>query len=234
MVPLGADLLALWLALACASCATRSAAAEPLSPVGVRELSISSGFVEPEDMAFSRAAPPREGGTPAEGFRINVPMLRAWVGQHPRSAVEVEFTYIGPSAALAPLASGEVRRQIGVELRARDGCNLLYVMWRIEPTQQLVVSLKSNPGQQRHSECGDRGYLTLDPDATDALPAVIAGEPHVLRANLSGETLEVFVDGRSRWRGRLPEAAASLQGPVGLRSDNARFDVRLRAGSPDP
>jgi hypothetical protein len=228
------SLLGLGLALACSTCSARSGAAEPLFPVGVSELSISSGFVEPDAVAFARAAPARDGLAPAEGFRINVPMLRAWVGQHPRSAVEVEFIYLGPSAALAPLASGELRRQIGLELRARDGCNLLYVMWRIEPEQRLVVSLKSNPGQQRHAECGDRGYLALEPDADEPLPALIAGEPHVLRASLSGEQLEVWVDGRSRWRGRLPRAAASLQGPVGLRSDNARFDVRVRAGVPSP
>ena len=74
----------------------------------------------------------------------------------------------------------------------------------------------------------------MEPEASEPLPAVSVGEAHVLRASLSGEHLDVRVDGRTRWRGRLPEAAASLEGPVGLRSDNGRFDVRLRAGSPAP
>ena len=33
------------------------------------------------------------------------------------------------------------------KLRAEDACNLVYVMWRIEPQSRLVVSVKRNPGQ---------------------------------------------------------------------------------------
>ena len=57
----------------------------------------------------------------------------------------------------------------------------------------------------------------------------------MLRATLlepSGAQLDVQVDGLSVWRGRLPAAARALEGPVGLRSDNAQFQVRLRAAGP--
>ena len=45
---------------------------------------------------------------------------------------EVHFKYLGPSQDSRPLASGDLRRQIGLKLRAQDSCNLIYAMWRIE------------------------------------------------------------------------------------------------------
>src|SRR5690606_21988292 len=97
------------------------------------------------------------------GFSNRSPTLRAWLGRSPRSAAELDFVYHGPTASDAPLASGELRRQIGLELRAQDSCNVLYVMWHISPEPGLVVSVKSNPGQTRHAECGARGYSFLQP-----------------------------------------------------------------------
>ena len=41
---------------------------------------------------------------------------------------------------------GELRRQFGLKLRAQDACNLVYVMWRIEPASKLVVSIKCRTG----------------------------------------------------------------------------------------
>jgi hypothetical protein len=220
-----------------------SASAHSLVAVRARELVVTSGSIELESGPL-----PRKNSSLAESFRVSSPVLRAWVGQQPRSAVELEFTYLGPTPSDAPLASGERRRQIGVELRAHDSCNLVYVMWRIEPVQQLVVSLKQNPGQHQHRECGDHGYVTLYSSSldsntvdsntldsnTESLPLLRLGERHVLRAALSGLALEVQVDGRRHWQGSLPPGAAALQGPVGLRADNGQFEVRLRAGSPSP
>jgi hypothetical protein len=207
--------------------APAAAAAEP-SPLGAilaRELVVTAGRIEVD--------PSKESS--ADRFSIRSPLLRAWVGRQPRDSVEIAFSYLGPTSVEVPLGSGDRRRQIGLELRAEDGCNLLYVMWRIEPLPRLVVSLKSNPGQHQHSECADRGYLNLEPEQARALPALELGQRHVLRATLlplapSGLQLDVQVDGSTLWRGRLPAAAAALEGPVGLRSDNGQFDVQLRAG----
>ena len=241
MRTLDVSLLGVLLAGACAAGEPRLAvAASPtparasesgLAPVLARELVVTSGRIEAEPGAA------REGAPDTDRFLIRSPVLRAWVGQRPRASVEMELTYLGPTADTAPLGSGELRRQIGLELRAEDSCNLLYVMWRIEPVQRLVVSLKSNPGQHQHSECADHGYVNLEPEQARELPPLRLGERHVLRASLlertpSGVELEVQVDGVSSWRGPLPPAAAALVGPVGLRSDNAQFQVRLRAGSP--
>ena len=162
-------------------------------------------------------------------FLIRSPTLRAELGRTPRGAAEMEFTYLGPTAADAPLASGELRRQIGLKLRARDTCNVIYVMWHIEPKARIVVSVKSNPGQSRHAECGDRGYSVLAPTSTEPVPAVARGQAHVLGAELRGRELWVTTDGKPNWVGRLPAEAFEFDGPVGVRSDNGEFNVALRA-----
>lgn len=234
MVALRVSLFGALLAGACALGEPRPAVAAGASgtpaatftPVRIQDLIVTSGQAEPVN------------GASAERFAIRAPTFRAWVGREARSAGELDFAYLGPSERDAPLGSGELRRQIGLELRAQDSCNVLYVMWRIEPVPTLMVSLKSNPGQSQHSQCRDRGYTNLAPERAGALPVLRPGERHVLSATLlPGATspdleLDVQVDGVSRWRATLPPAAAALSGPVGLRSDNGQFDVRLRAGSP--
>src|SRR5690349_4283787 len=74
--------------------------------------------------------------------RVREPKMRAVVPGSDGDAAELRFTYDGSSEGVAPLASGQVRRQIGIKLRAENGCNLVYVMWRLEPKAQLVVSVK--------------------------------------------------------------------------------------------
>jgi hypothetical protein len=153
--------------------------------------------------------------------------VRAVVASSSGSAAELRFTYLGPTEQTAPLASGQVRRQVGLKLRAEDGCNLIYVMWRFEPRAELVVSVKRNPGQTTHAACGTRGYTQVKPSRAAPVPRPSPGEKHVLAAGLSGHTLEVRVDGVPAWRGRLGDEAVSLAGPVGLRADNARVDLAL-------
>jgi hypothetical protein len=146
------------------------------------------------------------------------------------NAAELRFTYLWASERTALLASGEARRQIGLKLRAQDGCNLLYVMWRIEPRGELVVSLKRNPGQTTHRECGTHGYVNLPGALGAEPPALVAGkEQHALRARLTGRTLAVWTDGRLAWQGDVGAEALTVDGPAGARSDNGRFDLELRA-----
>ncbi|MEO8177615.1 MAG: hypothetical protein ABI895_02175 [Deltaproteobacteria bacterium] len=214
-----------------AAAAADASGESQLAPIALRELVVTAGSIEIEPGGAG-------GGEPTlDRFLIRSPLLRAWVGRQPRASVELSFAYLGPTAVLVPLRSGEQRRQIGLELRAQDGCNLVYVMWHIEPLARLVVSLKSNPGQHQHSECADRGYVSLEPEQSRALPQLELGQRHVLRATLLASApsqlqLDVQVDGVSHWRGRLPAAAVRLEGPVGLRSDNGQFDVQLRAARP--
>src|ERR1700722_11927375 len=56
------------------------------------------------------------------------------------NAAELSFIYLGYAPKLVPLTSGEIRRQLGLKLRAQDTCNVVYVMWHIEPTSGIYVA----------------------------------------------------------------------------------------------
>ena len=126
--------------------------------------------------------------------------------------------------------SGEVRRQLGLKLRAQDACNLVYAMWRLEPESKLVVSVKSNAGQHTSAECGNRGYTNIKPRRSHPVPVLRPGDSHRLFATMTGSELQVFIDGHSVWEGSVGHAALDFDGPVGIRSDNTRLELGLRVG----
>ena len=154
--------------------------------------------------------------------------MRAVVAGDVSSAAELEFTYRGPSAETAPLASGELRRQIGLKLRAKDTCNVVYVMWHLEPTPGIAVSVKSNPGASTHQQCGDHGYINLRPTTSALVAPILRDEAHALRAEIQGDVLRVLADGVVVWAGALPPQAFAFDGPAGIRSDNGAFDFDIR------
>jgi hypothetical protein len=154
--------------------------------------------------------------------------MRAVMAGDTSSAAELSFTYRGPSAETAPLASGELRRQIGIKLRAQDTCNVVYVMWHVEPLPGIAVSVKRNPGASTHLACRDGGYLNLRPATSSPAPLLRPGEKHTLLAAIDGETLRVSADGAVVWTGLLPRDAFAFDGPAGIRSDNGIFDFELR------
>lgn len=163
---------------------------------------------------------------------VDVAKMRA-VSRRPGAPVaELRFSYLGPTQGRSALASGELREQLGLKLRAQDGCNLVYVMWRIAPRPGLVVQVKQNAGAHVHAECGTEGYRTVRPLRSSPVPALKPGEAHTLRAELAGEQLRVHVDGRPVWEGALGPQVLAFDGPVGLRSDNARFTLELLAAEP--
>ncbi len=169
---------------------------------------------------------------PATGNRasINVPKMRAFVTIATTQAVEAHFTYLGRTPGEKPLGSGEMRRQFGLKLRAQDPCNLLYAMWRIEPESKLVVSVKSNPGQHTSAECTNHGYTNIKPAHGSPLPALRPGAAHTLRAEMNGAELRVYADNNLVWEGNVGPEGGKLNGPVGIRSDNAKLELELRAG----
>lgn len=147
------------------------------------------------------------------------------------------FRYAGPTSQVERLGSGLERRQLGLKLRARDACNLVYVMWRLEPKAEVAVSLKRNAGASSSRDCGNRGYTNLRAGFLRPPPALEANSEHELAAEISGETLRVAIDGAKVWEGPLPESALELEGPPGVRSDNiawtlVRFHAR-EAASPN-
>jgi hypothetical protein len=192
----------------------QAATASTLRPLRAAELCTTHGAI---------------GTAPDGGLAIEHPEVRAVAAGSSAPEALLRFTYLGPSAETAPLSSGELRRQIGLKLRARDTCNVVYVMWRIEPKPGLVVSIKHNPGQRTFAECGAHGYRNIKPAQGIELPAPEPGVPHTLAAVQRGEELTVLVDGAPVWLGTLGPEALELDGPVGLRTDNGRFRFELLA-----
>ena len=189
--------------------------AGPLIPVPRGVLCVTEGVV---------------GERPGMRLSVETDKMRAYLNRRTEQSVDARFTYLGPTAEEARLGSGEIRRQFGLKLRAKDACNLVYVMWRIQPASKLVVSVKTNPAEHTSSQCGNRGYRNIKPRRAATIGALKPGETHSLRADMNGAEMRVFVDGSVAWEGSLGPEAAGLEGPVGIRSDNARLLIELRAG----
>jgi hypothetical protein len=165
---------------------------------------------------------------PAAGARLSIRAAKVrFVAPSTVPTARVAFTYIGPTSQTAPLASGVVRRQVGLKLRALNGCNLVYAMWRFEPVNELVVSVKHNPGKTTHAECGVSGYSDIAAVTSVKPPQVTAGSKHTLDAQLTGEKLRVLADATLVWEGTLPKM--NFDGPSGLRTDNASIDFDYAA-----
>jgi hypothetical protein len=154
-------------------------------------------------------------------------------GRH-AAAARLRFRLLGPSDEVVPLGSGLVRRQIGLKLRAADPCNLVYVMWRSAPESRIAIFVKRNPGQPTSAECGNRGYTDV---ATVPAADAADGAVHVLEARTRRRAngalaLTVLTDGVVWHRQVLAaELVGGLEGPVGVRSDNGAYALRLAAGS---
>src|ERR1700733_13050595 len=169
---------------------------------------------------------------PGRRLSVSVPKMRAYVNAYTQPLAEVRFTYLGSTGNEARLASGEMRRQFGLKLRAQDACNLVYAMWRIEPESKLVVSVKSKPGEHTSAQCGNRGYQNIKPLRSVAVPTLNSGSTHTLRAEMNGAELHVFADNSLVWEGSVGQDALAFDGPVGIRSDNARLQIDFRTGKP--
>ena len=170
------------------------------------------------------------GEAPGRRLSVGAPKMRAYVNTWTSQTVEASFTYLGSTGNEARLGSGELRRQFGLKLHAQDPCNLVYAMWRIEPESKLVVSVKTNPGQHTSAECANRGYRNIKPLRTSPVPLLRPGESHTLRAEMNGQQLRVWADNALVWEGSLGPEALQFDGPVGIRSDNAKLELELQAG----
>ncbi len=167
---------------------------------------------------------------------VDNPTVRAVAPASRGDAAALRFTYTGASQESALLASGQLRRQLGLKLHAEDGCNLVYVMWRIEPEPGIEVSIKRNPGKHTHAECGTDGYTKVKPKRNRKVPVLEPGAAHTLQAEIRGDELLAWVDNRLMWTGRLGAAAEGLAGPAGFRSDNvaANLDLMIASGASTP
>lgn len=167
-------------------------------------------------------------GRSGNGIHVDVGAMRGVLTSDRSKSAEVDFTYRGPSKDVQALASGELRRQVGVKLKAQDSCNVVYAMWHIAPDSGVFVLVKRNPGKSSHEECKDGGYITPTPTETHPVAAVAVGVPHTLRADIIGQRMRVTADGALAWEGALPAAANEFDGPPGVRTDNGTFDFQLQ------
>ncbi|WP_241758146.1 hypothetical protein [Myxococcus landrumensis] len=160
---------------------------------------------------------------------VRAARMRAVVPGTKTSQAMLRFKLSGPSTEQRPFESGELRQQVGLKLRAMDGCNVLYVMWRITPTPGVVVNYKRNPEMHHSSDCGNAGYTTVRPShhGKTSAPAPELDQEHSLRAHLEAGGLRVWADDILVWEGTLPAEALELDGPVGLRSDNVQLTLQL-------
>lgn len=136
--------------------------------------------------------------------------------------VGIEFEYLGPSKDETALASGNMRRQLGLKLQAQDSCNVVYVMWPVDGARDLVVVSKVNRGESTHAQCGVKGYETLTPLMSRPVRPIVVGEVRRLEARIDKRVLAVHVDGQLVWRGDAGRRTADLFGYPGLRTDNVR------------
>jgi hypothetical protein len=187
----------------------------PLTPISKANLCVTEGTINQQ---------------PGQPLSVNVSKMRAYLNANTPPLAEARFTYLGATPNESPLASGEMRRQFGLKLRAEDACNLVYAMWRIEPESKLVVSVKTNPGQHTSEQCGNRGYQNIKPRSSSPVPVLTPGSTHTLRAQMNGAEMEVFADNSLVWEGSVGADVLSFDGPVGLRSDNARLLINFSAG----
>ena len=193
-------------------CSWMLLAGSVLQPVANQDLCITSGHLN---------------SAAGNMLTVREPRMRAVLRYVTPQVAELRFKYMGSAVKSYAFSSGISRQQIGLKLRAKDPCNLLYVMWRISPEPGVVVSLKRNPDQHTSSACGGTGYHNIKAVRAAAAPALAPGQDHRLRVEMLGNVLTVRADNAEVWHGPLGDEASILQGPLGLRSDNARFDLQL-------
>lgn len=186
----------------------------PLSRIGRDQICVTNGAVS---------------ALPDGRLAIQTASSRGVVPGSDGTIAEIHFRYLGPTVGLKPLASGQIRRQVGVKLQAQDACNLLYVMWHITPDSKIEVSIKKNPAQHTSAECHAGGYTILKPSRIVAMPPIHPGEAHTMRVTLDGDNLVVIADRQEAWIGTINGGLDGIDGPAGFRTDNARFEVEFFA-----
>lgn len=150
------------------------------------------------------------------------PAVRASIKELPGEQASITVTYNGPTEVASKLASGQYQSQIGLKLREVNQCNLVYVMRRFEPVSELAVLVKANDGQTTHAQCENRGYIKI---AAIPLDQVKPGQTFSLSARFVDDTtLRVRLNGRELWVGKVEP---SSRGQAGIRSDNARFTIKI-------
>lgn len=190
----------------------------PLHPVRRVDLEVTSGPILERE--------------PTE-LRVAAPIIRATVPGSQSSIAGIQFQYRGEVPDPQPSGSGLFLHQIGLMLRWRDPCNLVYVMWRIKPAAELVVFVKKGQLNPNRPGCQTQKYHRLDEFPVAPFQE---NEAHELLAELrdldhGDAELHLWHDGQQV--GPVVIRAELLGGVgsrPGLRTDNGLYDFRYLIG----
>lgn len=134
--------------------------------------------------------------TKSGAFLTNlVPTMRAYSSNSDGDVALLRFRYRGETEVVNKLASGAIRQQVGLKLRATDTCNVLYVVWQIYPKEQITIARKDNEGMTRHSECGATGYVNIKKyPVPESLTARSMTTRYLAAEIIDEERLELYLD----------------------------------------
>jgi hypothetical protein len=208
----------------------------PLKQVRRKDLKVTQGSISETRSGF---------------LTISSKKVRAVERSGKAQSAKLRFRYRGPTKETAALSSGPTVYQIGLKLRAKNQCNLLYVMWELgrekgqtrDHRERIKVSVKRNPGKEYHHSiplvregCGSDGYEPIHPTQEGALPSANDGNTHTLQADLlpagsKGFDLVVYADDQAVWRGTIAYSLLrDIDGPAGFRTDNGSFTFKFFTG----
>jgi hypothetical protein len=176
--------------------------------------------------------------TDAPTFRARSNVISQIPSEQRSLATELHFSITSPTTATTDkLASGAERHQWGIFVRAKDQCNLLYFMFRLDDSQMkddefaafFVVQEKTNPSQSAHEDCGNSGYKTVAGSFPAASPIRIKkGTKHVLLVKDSGSELLAYLDNKMIWQLQASQLDLPAQPYVGVRSDNVVWEFLFK------
>jgi hypothetical protein len=149
------------------------------------------------------------------GYSVETPTSRAEFLNTSGDKLELRIRYLGITDTKEYFADGTYQEQVGMKLRSMDGCNVIYVMRRINPNPGIVVSIKSNPGIV--STCGDKGYTVLK---SVAYPVPKVGDTFTMSATIIDKNIVVKMNGISVITATLPIVT---KGNSGIRTDNTKI-----------
>jgi hypothetical protein len=161
---------------------------------------------------------------------INDPSTRATLKTGIAQVACLQFRYLGPTSNRVASGSGTEFHQIGLKLRSKDPCNLIYVMWRIQPTQELVIQTKRNVNQSTSEGCHNQGYTTV---ARIPFQPFLTGQLYEFMAWVQtdpGGNSEVccWVNWQEVLRAPIDSAfIQDVNGLRGIRSDNGQYNFRF-------
>jgi hypothetical protein len=147
--------------------------------------------------------------------------------------IRLEFDSAQALNEAQALESGEIRHQFGLFFRARDQCNLIYVMLRIDKTgnatdaAELSVQEKKNPGKSMHQDCANNGYRNLSSSSNSKRVKLSSTSINQLELHDTGKDFVVWLNGERVWQHDAEEFSRPADGYIGVRSDNIKWRFKL-------